>query len=244
MFEPLKSCFLKTSEPVWLCKHYFNNQLVFKNYSKWNVNSYDLWSHTLTAVKIWCRFASLFHFFSACCNLHLALQHIGAVSSAPSAPRHPVDTWTIHLKLPNEKPNEASLTERGRAGWPVANRLKCNLHSCGWISDVGVLYKGIWLPAELHDIQLAPWRGSRHTHMYSHTYALILKETESGAGQRVIHMLIIRTSESISPWQTQKQTLYAPNTPRRSLTPSSLCDSLRCQSVSVPLPCPLAQQLW
>lgn len=61
----------------------------------------------------------------------------------------------------------------------MANRLKCNLHSCGWISDVGVLYKGIWLPAELHDIQLAPWRGSRHTHMYSH----ICADTE-GDGER------------------------------------------------------------
>lgn len=40
----------------------------------------------------------------------------------------------------------------GRAWWPPANHLQCNLHSCGWISDAGVLDKGIWLPAELHDI--------------------------------------------------------------------------------------------
>lgn len=138
-----------------------------------------------------------------------------AVSSAPSAPRHPVDMWTIYLKLPNEKLNEASLTERGfcergRTGWPVANRLKCNLHSCGWISDVGVLYKGIWLPAELHDIQSLPWRGSGHTHMFSHTYELILKETGSGAGQRVIHMLIIRTlvHRSLTDIETDILTLW------------------------------------
>lgn len=83
---------------------------------------------------------------------------------------------TIHPKLSNEKADEASLTERrlceegGRARWPLANRLKCNLHSCGWISDVGVLYKGIWLPVEQHDIQSASWLGyacmcaDTHTH--------------------------------------------------------------------------------
>lgn len=79
----------------------------------------------------------------------------------------------------------------------MANRLKCNLHSCGWISDVGVLYKGIWLPAELHDIQLAPWRVSTHSHVL--TNALIQRKTESEAEQRVIHMLISRTLESIPP---------------------------------------------
>lgn len=69
----------------------------------------------------------------------------------------------------------------------MANRLQCNLHSCGWISDVGVLYKGIWLPAEQHDIQLAPCRFSTHTLTCTHTDALI-KETESETEQRVIHM--------------------------------------------------------
>lgn len=59
----------------------------------------------------------------------------------------------------------------------MANRLQCNLHSCGWISDVGVLYKGIWLPAELHDIQLAPWRVSTHTLTCVHTDAHTCTDT-------------------------------------------------------------------
>lgn len=57
----------------------------------------------------------------------------------------------------------------GRAGWLLANRLQCNLHSYGWISNVGVLYKGIWLPAELHDMQLAPWRVATNTIACNHT---------------------------------------------------------------------------
>lgn len=60
----------------------------------------------------------------------------------------------------------------------MANLLKRNLHSHGWISNVGVLYKGIWLPAELHDIQSALWQ------VYSHRY----RGTERK--QRVIYMLI------------------------------------------------------
>lgn len=61
--------------------------------------------------------------------------------------------------------------EGGGARWPLANRLKCNLHSCGWISDVGVLYKGIWLPAERHDMQPASWP------VYARTHARVLTHT-------------------------------------------------------------------
>lgn len=92
---------------------------------------------------------------------------------------------TIHPKLSNEKADEASLTERrlceegGRAWWPLANRLKCNLHSCGWISDVGVLYKGIWLPVEQHDIQSASWLGYARMCADTHTHRLGVSETES-----------------------------------------------------------------
>lgn len=52
-------------------------------------------------------------------------------SSPPSAPRRPVNMRTIHLKLSNEKGDEASLTERGfcereaeRSGrWPIVSNV-------------------------------------------------------------------------------------------------------------------------
>lgn len=66
----------------------------------------------------------------------------------------------------------------GRAGWLLANRLQCNLHSYGWISNVGVLYKGIWLPAELHDMQLAPWRVATNTIACNHTDMDVCTDTQ------------------------------------------------------------------
>lgn len=52
--------------------------------------------------------------------------------------------------------------------WRVANLLKCHRHFCGWISHVGVLYKGIWPPAELHDIQSTLWQVHTHTRTQTH----------------------------------------------------------------------------
>lgn len=87
----------------------------------------------------------------------------------PHVSGNQVDLRTLHLKPQNGKRTKApqSFHETRRAargGWQVANLLKCNLHSCGWISHVGVLYKGIWPPVELHDIQAALWQVWTHTH--------------------------------------------------------------------------------
>ncbi len=134
---------------------------------------------------------------------------------------------------------EVSVREGGREGWPVANHLQCNLHSCGWISDVGVLYKGIWLPAELHDIQLAPWRVSTHTHMCSHRCTCMRwYGGRQKARQSSVWFIrrIIRKLESSSPRQTQKQTLYTQSTPHKSLArPSFVSPRGASQSVC---PCP------
>lgn len=170
-----------------------------------------------------CRYFSL---ISACYNLHLVSEVYGqhrTVSSPPSAPRHPVDMRTIHLKLPNEKPNEASLTERGfceREGeqdgrWPIVSNV------------ISILVDGfpMWVSCTrasgcLQSYMIYSWLlgESPYTHSHVLTHALIQKETQSEAEQRVIHMLISRTLESIPPWQAQKQTLYTGNTPHRSLT--------------------------
>lgn len=109
--------------------------------------------------------------------------------------------------------------EREGALWPVANCLQCNLHSCGWISDVGVLYKGIWLPAELHDIQLAPRRVSEHTLTCTHTHMQWYKRRQSKTEQRVIHMLDHQdTRTRLSQTDTETDTRHskhAAQVPRR-----------------------------
>ena len=156
---------------------------------------------------------------------------------------------TIHLKLPNKKQDEASLTERflwagGSAGWPVANRLQCNLHSCGWISDVGVLYKDIWLPAEQHDIQLAPCRVSTHTHMHSfrctltHWYRMRQRARQNSAW---FICWIIKTRESSTPKQAGTDTLEAHYT---SLSPVLALCVPKVPLNQGALALPLAQQLW
>lgn len=78
-------------------------------------------------------------------EIHLVVTvHRAVVSSSPSALRHPVDMKAIHLKLPNEKQNEANLTERGfceREGeqdgrWPsVSNVISIVVDGCPmWVS--------------------------------------------------------------------------------------------------------------
>lgn len=75
----------------------------------------------------------------------------------------------MKLAWQKEREREVFLWDEGRAWWLSANRLQCNLHSCGWISNVGVLYKGIWPPAcRLGDIQLAPLRVTAQTQTESH----------------------------------------------------------------------------
>lgn len=164
----------------------------------------------------------------------------------PSAPRQPVNMRTIHPKLSNEKADEASLTERrlceegGRARWPLANRLKCNLHSCGWISDVGVLRKGIWLPEERHDIQSASWP----------VYARTCADTDTRAGregdeeQRQSSVWFNRwLAGHPSPSLPEPDTVHSTGGAQVCVL-SLLCDSPRCRRVRLPRRCPLAQQLW
>lgn len=91
----------------------------------------------------------------------------------------------------------------GSAGWLLANRLQCNLHSYGWISNVGVLYKGIWLPAELHDMQLAPWRVATNTIACNHTDMDVCTDTQRDS---VIHML---DYQNIQISDTLRHTLHS-----------------------------------
>lgn len=197
-----------------------------------------------------CRYFSLFFNMLQFPFISRGLPHVGQFLLPPSTLRHPVDMRTIHLKLPNEKPNEASLTERGfcerereqDGRWPIVSNV------------ISILVDGfpMWVSCTrasgcLQSYMIYSWLLGEcpHTLTCTHTHiALIQKEAESEAERRVTHMLISGTLESIPSWQAPKQTLYAPNSPKQVFHPSLLCDSLRCQSVSVPLPCPPAQQLW
>ena len=137
--------------------------------------------------------------------------------------------------------------EVGRAGWPVANRLQCNLHSCGWISDVGVLYKGIWLPAELHDIQLAPWRVSTHTHVYEHRRShMSWYRRRQGARKNSVWFIywIISTLGSGSPDRhgDRHSTLGARHSLSAALHPALWLPEVPVNQHALALP--LAQQMW
>lgn len=106
----------------------------------------------------------------------------------------------------------------GRAGWLLANRLQCNLHSYGWISNVGVLYKGIWLPAELHDMQLAPWRVATNTITCNHTDMDVCTDTQRHSVWFICW--IIKTSKS----PTLSDTLCTPGMLCRSpASPTLTC---------------------
>lgn len=151
---------------------------------------------------------------------------------------------TIHLKLPNEKQNEASLTERGfceREGaqdgrWPIVSNVISILVDGFpmWVSCTrtsGCLQSNMiysWLLVE-----------SPHTLTCTHSDARLRTDTE---GDRERGRTVRDSYAGLSRYENlalpnrQDQTHLKPTTQVSRL--SLLCVSLRCQSIRVPLPCP------
>lgn len=127
----------------------------------------------------------------------------------------------------------------GRAGWLLANRLQCNLHSYGWISNVGVLYKGIWLPAELHDMQLAHWRVATNTIVCNHTDMDVCTDT-----QRHSVWFICWIIKNIQISDTLRHTLHSWHAVQVPCLPYLALCLPRVPVNQRALALPLATQLW
>ena len=152
---------------------------------------------------------------------------------------------TIHLKLPNEKQNEASLTERGfseREGeqdgrWPIVSNV------------ISILVDGfpMWVSCTrasgcLQSYMIYSWLlgepphtlACSHTHM--HRYR---RETESETEQRVIHMLDYQNlPDRHGNRHSALEARHAGLSPALALCPPEVPVN-QCA-----LALPLAQQLW
>lgn len=160
----------------------------------------------------------------------------------------------IHLKLPNEKQNEASLTERGfceREGerdgrWPIVSNV------------ISILVDGfpMWVSCTrasgcLQSYMIYSWLlgESPHTHSrvltQTHTYVLIQKETGSETERCVIHMpdyQHTRIQFSQTDTETRHSTLQARRTGLSAVLHLALClPEVPVNQCALALP--LAQQL-